>query len=76
MPTFCEQFQTLRQQHFDPLRDMLGLFAGHKEPSLEVVALATDLLAWTQTLAFDQHEPARRWAPKRLRLRILAVAGR
>jgi Transposase DDE domain group 1 len=43
---------------------------------LEVVALATDLLAWTQTLAFDQHEPARRWEPKRLRLRILAVAGR
>jgi Transposase DDE domain group 1 len=43
---------------------------------LEVVALAADLLAWTQTLAFDEHEPARRWEPKRLRLRILAVAGR
>lgn len=43
---------------------------------LEVVALAADLLAWTQTLAFDQHEPARRWEPKRLRFRILAVAGR
>lgn len=43
---------------------------------LEVVALATDLLAWTQVLAFDQHEPARRWEPKRLRFRILAVAGR
>lgn len=43
---------------------------------LEVVALAADLLAWTQTLAFDQTEPARRWEPKRLRFRILAVAGR
>ena len=43
---------------------------------MEVVALAADLLAWTQTLAFDQTEPARRWEPKRLRFRILAVAGR
>jgi Transposase DDE domain group 1 len=43
---------------------------------MEVVALAADLLAWTQTLAFDQAEPARRWEPKRLRFRILAVAGR
>jgi DDE family transposase len=43
---------------------------------LEIVALAADLLAWTQTLAFDEHEPARRWEPKKLRFRILAVAGR
>jgi hypothetical protein len=43
---------------------------------LEIVALAADLLTWTQTLAFDDHEPARRWEPKRLRFRILAVAGR
>lgn len=43
---------------------------------LEIVALAADLLSWTQTLAWDQHAPARRWEPKRLRLRILAVAGR
>lgn len=43
---------------------------------IEVVALAADLLSWTQTLAFDQHEPVRRWEPKRLRFRILAVAGR
>jgi len=34
------------------------------------------LLAWTRTLAFDRREPARRWEPKRLRLRILTVAGR
>ena len=43
---------------------------------LEVVALAADLLAWAQTLAFHQTEPARRWEPKRLRFRLLAVAGR
>jgi hypothetical protein len=47
----------------------------HNQIWLEIVALATDLLAWTQTLAFGDHEPARRWEPKRLRLRILAVAG-
>lgn len=43
---------------------------------VEVVALAADLLGWMQTLAFNQAEPARRWEPKRLRFRILAVAGR
>jgi hypothetical protein len=43
---------------------------------VEVVALAADLLAWTQTLAWTENEPARRWEPKRLRFRILAVAGR
>lgn len=43
---------------------------------IEVVALAADLLTWTQTLSFDETEPARRWEPKRLRFRILAVAGR
>jgi hypothetical protein len=43
---------------------------------LEIVALAADLLAWTQTLAYDEHAPVRRWEPKRLRLRLLAVAGR
>ena len=42
----------------------------------EVVALAADLLAWMQTLAFDATDPARRWEPKRLRFRILTVAGR
>jgi Transposase DDE domain group 1 len=43
---------------------------------VEVVALAADLLAWTQTLAFTESEPARRWEPKRLRFRLLTVAGR
>jgi hypothetical protein len=43
---------------------------------LEVIALAADLIAWTQTLAFDDHQPARRWEPKPFRFRLLAVAGR
>jgi hypothetical protein len=34
-----------------------------------IVALACDLLAWMQTLALTAH-PARRWEPKRLRLRL------
>lgn len=51
-------------------------FHGYAQNWLEIVALATDLLAWMKTLAWDEHEPARRWEPKRLRLRILAVAGR
>ncbi|GAA3445744.1 IS1380 family transposase [Planomonospora venezuelensis] len=40
----------------------------------ELVALACELLAWMQMLALDG--PARRYEPKRLRLRLLAVAGR
>ena len=40
----------------------------------EIVALACDLLAWTQMLALAG--PARRQEPKRLRLRLFAVAGR
>jgi hypothetical protein len=42
---------------------------------LEIIALAADLLAWTQTLAWHD-QPARRWEPKRLRFRLLGVAGR
>ena len=40
----------------------------------EIVALACELLAWTQMLALPG--AARRWEPKRLRLRLFAVAGR
>ena len=40
----------------------------------EVVALACELLAWTQLLALTGQ--ARRWEPKRLRLRLLSAAGR
>lgn len=40
----------------------------------EIVALACELLAWTQMLALTT--TARRWEHKRLRLRLFAVAGR
>jgi hypothetical protein len=40
----------------------------------ELVAMASELLAWTAMLAFDG--PARAWEPKRLRLRLFAAAGR
>jgi len=42
---------------------------------LELAQLAAELLAWTQVLAWHAHS-ARLWEPKRLRLRLLAVAGR
>jgi hypothetical protein len=37
------------------------------------VALACELLAWTQLLALAG--TARRWEPKRLRLRVFAVVA-
>ena len=37
-----------------------------------VIALACDITAWTQMLALAEH-PARRWEPKRLRLRIFSL---
>jgi hypothetical protein len=40
-----------------------------------IVALACELTAWAQMLALAEH-PARRWEPKRLRLRIFSIAGR
>jgi len=40
-----------------------------------IVQLACELIAWTQMLAFSDH-PARRWEPKRLRLRLFSTAGR
>jgi len=42
---------------------------------LAVVALAVDLTAWWWMLALAGH-PARRWEPKRLRLRLFSIAGR
>ncbi|MDP9840971.1 IS1380 family transposase [Streptosporangium lutulentum] len=41
----------------------------------ELVALASELTAWMQMLALDGL-PARRWEPKRLRLRIFSTVGR
>jgi hypothetical protein len=40
-----------------------------------IVALAVELLAWMQMLALTDHE-ARRWEPKRLRLRLFSIAAR
>jgi hypothetical protein len=42
---------------------------------LAIVALAVELTAWLQMLAFADH-PARRWEPKRLRLRLFSIAAR
>src|SRR4029077_574657 len=42
---------------------------------LELACLAYELLTWTQLLAFHD-QPARTWEPKRMRLRLLAVAAR
>jgi hypothetical protein len=39
-----------------------------------IVALACELTAWAQLLALTTH-PARRWEPKRLRLRIFSIAA-
>jgi Transposase DDE domain group 1 len=40
-----------------------------------IIALACELTAWAQMLALATH-PARRWEPKRLRLRLFSIAGR
>ena len=40
-----------------------------------LVALACELTAWMQMLALASHS-ARRWEPKRLRLRLFSIAGR
>ncbi|ELB92169.1 putative transposase [Rhodococcus wratislaviensis IFP 2016] len=42
---------------------------------LAVVALAVELTAWMQMIALPDHA-ARRWEPKRLRLRLFSIAGR
>jgi hypothetical protein len=57
-----------------PLRS----FAGNRI-WCQLVAIAMDLLAWTQTLALagnDAHPDARRWEPKTLRTRIFSAAAR
>lgn len=53
-------------------------FAGYAQNRIwvEVVALVADLLTWMRALAFDEHNPARNWEPKKLRFRLLAVASR
>jgi hypothetical protein len=53
-----------------PLHDF-----AHNQLWCAIVALAADLLAWMQTLALAGHD-ARRWEPKRLRLRLLSIPAR
>jgi hypothetical protein len=53
-----------------PLHDF-----GQNQIWCAIVALACDLLAWMQTLTLTGHQ-ARRWEPKRLRLRLLSIPGR
>jgi hypothetical protein len=48
---------------------------GQNQIWCEIVALACELLAWTQMLALTG-TAARRWEPKRLRLRLFTIAGR
>jgi hypothetical protein len=46
---------------------------------LAVVMIASELIAWMQMLALHDHPQApeaRRWEPKRLRLRLFSIAGR
>ncbi|AFA76049.1 transposase IS4 family protein (plasmid) [Gordonia polyisoprenivorans VH2] len=40
-----------------------------------IIALACELIAWTQMLAFTT-TPARRWEPKQLRLQVFSIAAR
>jgi Transposase DDE domain group 1 len=47
---------------------------GQNQIWCEIVALACELLAWMAMIGLPG--PARRWEPKRLRLRLLSVAGR
>lgn len=42
---------------------------------LAIVALASELTAWMQMVALNSSD-ARRWEPKRLRLRLFSIAGR
>ncbi len=47
----------------------------HPEPDLvRIVALAVELTAWLQMLTLAGHD-ARRWEPKRLRLRLFSIAA-
>lgn len=38
-----------------------------------IVMLAADLIAWTQLIGFDAEHEARRWEPKKIRLRVFTI---
>jgi hypothetical protein len=47
----------------------------HNRIWVAIVGLALEMTAWMQLLGLTGH-PARRWEPKRLRLRLFSIAGR
>jgi hypothetical protein len=47
----------------------------HNQIWVAIVTLALEVTAWLQLLGLTGH-PARRWEPKRLRLRLFSIAGR
>jgi DDE family transposase len=47
----------------------------HNRIWVAIVTLALEVTAWMQLLGLTGH-PARRWEPKRLRLRLFTIAGR
>lgn len=57
------------------LRNLPFAHYGASKIWCQLAALATDLLAWAQMLALPAHA-ARRWEPKRFRLRLLPVSGK
>jgi Transposase DDE domain group 1 len=74
MPTGARCEDRIRCAKDTGLRN-LPLKGLHAEPALvRDRRSACELLGWTQMIAMAG--PARRWEPKRLRLRIFAVAGR
>ena len=67
--------QSLQDSRGDPgLRNLPLKGFAQNQVWCEIVALACELLAWTQMPALAG--AARRWEPKRLRLRLFSVAGR
>jgi hypothetical protein len=71
-PSRCED--RIRAAKHTGLRNLPLHGCAQNQIWCDIVALACELRAWTQMLAFDG--PARRWEPKRLQLRIFAAAGR
>ena len=71
-PSRCED--RIRAAKHTGLRNLPLHGCAQNQIWCEIVALACELLAWTQMLALSGK--ARRWEPKRLRLRIFTCAGR
>jgi hypothetical protein len=70
----CEDRRRIRNAKDTGLRNLP--LHGYEQNQIwcEITAMACELLAWMQMLAFDGS--ARRWEPRRVRLRIFSAAGR